>query len=70
LTGHPLHQDELDYQGDYVYKKVEGREISWKDDEKNLTKSLEIKKKRKKVRVRILLRRECAMVGWRCVCSV
>jgi len=31
-----------------VYKKAEGCEISWKDDEKNLTKSFEIKKQRNK----------------------
>ena len=48
LTYHPLYQDELDYQGDYVYKKAEGCEISWKDDETNLTMSFEIKKKRNK----------------------
>ena len=48
MTPRRLHQDELDYQGDYVYKKAEGCEISWKDDEKNLTKSFEIKKQRNK----------------------
>ena len=48
MTCHLAYQDELDYQGDYVYKKAEGCDISWKDDEKNLTKRFEIKKERDK----------------------
>ena len=48
MAPYTLHQDELDYQGDYVYKKAEGCEISLKDDEKNLIKSFEIKKQRNK----------------------
>ncbi|EJD50227.1 NAP-domain-containing protein [Auricularia subglabra TFB-10046 SS5] len=47
LTKTYYYQDELDYAGDYVYDKSEGCEIKWKDD-KDLTKSYEIKKQRNK----------------------
>ncbi|KAH7097114.1 nucleosome assembly protein [Auriculariales sp. MPI-PUGE-AT-0066] len=48
LTKTYYYEDELDYHGDYVYEKAEGCKIDWKDEEKNLTKSFEIKKQRNK----------------------
>ncbi|KZV90706.1 NAP-domain-containing protein [Exidia glandulosa HHB12029] len=47
LTKTYYYREELDYSGDFMYAKAEGSEIKWKDD-KDLTKSFEIKKQRNK----------------------
>ncbi|KAF8584858.1 NAP-domain-containing protein [Ramaria rubella] len=47
LTKTYIYRDELGYEGDFVYDRAVGCEIQWKD-EKDLTKSFEIKKQRNK----------------------
>ncbi|KIJ44587.1 hypothetical protein M422DRAFT_30291 [Sphaerobolus stellatus SS14] len=47
LTKSYIYRDELGYEGDFVYERAVGSEINWKD-EKDLTKSFEIKKQRNK----------------------
>lgn len=43
-----LYQDELGYSGDFMYLRALGTEIKWKSDEKDLTKTVEVKKQRNK----------------------
>ena len=47
LTKTYIYRDELGYEGDFVYDHALGCEIQWKED-KDLTKSFEIKKQRNK----------------------
>ncbi|KAF8522490.1 nucleosome assembly protein [Hysterangium stoloniferum] len=47
LTKTYVYRDELGYEGDFVFEKAIGCEIKWKE-EKDLTKSFEIKKQRNK----------------------
>jgi nucleosome assembly protein 1-like 1 len=47
LTKTYVYRDELGYEGDFVYDHALGSEIQWKED-KDLTKSFEIKKQRNK----------------------
>ena len=47
LTKSYIYRDELGYEGDFVYERAVGCEINWKED-KDLTKSFEIKKQRNK----------------------
>jgi nucleosome assembly protein 1-like 1 len=47
LTKTYVYRDELGYEGDFVYDRAVGCEIQWKE-EKDLTKSFEIKKQRNK----------------------
>lgn len=47
LTKTYYYKDELGYEGDFVYERAEGCQIHWKED-KDLTKSFEIKKQRNK----------------------
>lgn len=47
LTKTYVYRDELGYEGDFVYDHALGCEIQWKED-KDLTKSFEIKKQRNK----------------------
>jgi nucleosome assembly protein 1-like 1 len=47
LTKTYVYRDELGYEGDFVYEKAVGCNIKWKD-EKDLTKSCEIRKQRNK----------------------
>lgn len=47
LTKTYVYRDELGYEGDFVFEKAIGCDIKWKED-KDLTKSFEIKKQRNK----------------------
>lgn len=47
LTKTYIYKDELGHEGDFVYERAEGCEIHWRED-KDLTKSFEIKKQRNK----------------------
>ncbi|GJJ09025.1 hypothetical protein Clacol_003246 [Clathrus columnatus] len=47
LTKTYIYKDDLGYEGDFVYERAEGCKIHWKED-KDLTKSFEIKKQRNK----------------------
>ena len=47
LTKTYIYRDELGYEGDFVYDHAKGCDIQWKED-KDLTKSFEIKKQRNK----------------------
>lgn len=43
-----LYQPEVGYSGDFIYERAIGTEIKWKSDEKDLTKTVEVKKQRNK----------------------
>lgn len=51
LTKTYVYRNELGYEGDFVYDHATGCEIQWKED-KDLTKSFEIKKQRNKSELR------------------
>jgi nucleosome assembly protein 1-like 1 len=55
LTKTYVYKDELGYEGDFVYEKAVGCDIRWKD-EKDLTKSFEIRKQRNKSKCSISTR--------------